>query len=221
MTTSSSHTISYPVFLHLTKCPVLLVGGGLSALQHAIALGEAGARVTVVSPAPHPDMGNVPGVVRLHRRAFRVADLTRVATRPRLAIAADDDVVNARVIRACDKARVWVGVPDRPELGTFLMPSVVRQGDVTFAVASGGLGPLVSRFLASRFGAAFGPEVAAVTKLLATLRPTLKSLPLSARKKVLEDVLGNSSAGAIRSDEAHRLVRAVVDALKKDPDALD
>ena len=45
-----------PVFLRLDSRPVVVVGGGTVALRKVSWLRKAGARVTVVAPALHPEL---------------------------------------------------------------------------------------------------------------------------------------------------------------------
>lgn len=180
----------YPVFLQVAGRSVLVVGGGGVALQKALALGEAGARVTVVAPKVHPDMENVPGVVRVARRKFKPADLGKGAKAPWVVVAAtDDEALNAKVSRLCAARRIWANVVDRPALCSFILPAVVRQGPVVFAVSTGGASPSLAKFLAARVGTAFGPEVGELAKALAELRPKLKEVPLERRKAIVEAAL--------------------------------
>jgi siroheme synthase-like protein len=210
-------TRHYPVFLDLTGRRVLLVGGGKIALQKAIALAEAGARLTVVAPRVHPEMENVPGVVRILRRKFKPADVKGGAAGPPwLAVAAtDDEAANAAVARACAKARVWVNVADRPALCGFILPAVARQGPVTFAVSTGGASPALARFLAGRVGEAFGPQGAALAETLGALRPRLKALGMEARKRLVEGVLARAAAGKFSPEALEAVKQELLDALDR------
>lgn len=184
----------YPAFLQLAGKAVLLVGGGTVALQKAIPLGEAGARLTVVAPEVHPDMENVPGVVRILRRKFKTADLGKGAKAPWLVVAAtSDEKVNAAIAKACEKARLWVNVVDRPVHCSFILPAVVRQGLVTFAVSTGGASPALAKYLAARLGTAFGPETAALAETLGALRGRLKEMPMAPRARLVETALARAA----------------------------
>ena len=208
----------YPAFLRLAGRPVLLVGGGTAALQQAIALGEAGARITVIAPVMHPDMRNVPGVVRRVRRAFQAADLDGLS-RPWLTVAASgDDKTDARVVRAGVRARVWVGLSGRPVPGSFLSPAVVRLGTATFAVSTGGSSPLLSRFLAARLGTVFGPEIGVLARLLGSLRPKLKTLSIPDRKKLIEAVLFQAAERDLRPNDVRRMEKNILDGLNREID---
>lgn len=206
----------YPAFLRLEGRPVLLVGGGAVALQKAISLGEAGARLTVVAPDVHPDMKHVPGVRKILRRPFKASDLKGAGAAPRLVVAAtDDEALNARVARAAERARIWVNVVDRPALCTFIVPAVVRQGQVTFAVSTGGSSPVLARFLAGRIGMAFGPEVAEVARLLGKLRPLLKTVPMALRTRLIEKALSSLSGRGFRPKDVERMEGELMKAVRE------
>jgi precorrin-2 dehydrogenase/sirohydrochlorin ferrochelatase len=209
----------YPAFLDLAGKNVLLVGGGMVALQKAIALGEAGARITAVALQAHPDLRNVPGVVRVFKRASRAADVGRGPKAPWLVVAAtDDEKANAAVAKACAKARVWVNVVDRPALCSFIVPAVARQGLVTFAVSTGGASPALAKFLAGRLGKAFGPEVAALAEALARLRPLLRQVPMEQRKVLLEAALSRAAESGLRPEDVGRMEEELLTSLRGETD---
>ena len=103
----------YPVGLDLTGRPCLVVGGGAVAERKVAGLVEAGARVTVVSPAL------TPALLRLAREA-------PLSWRPReyaagdaagfrlVMVATADGAVNAAVAAECRERGIWVNCADDP-----------------------------------------------------------------------------------------------------------
>ena len=209
-------TRPYPAFLRLYGRPVLVAGGGTAALQRAIALGEAGARITVVGRDMHPDMENVPGVERIIRRPFKASDMTRGpgGRRPRLVVACSDEATNLLTARAAERAGIWAAVPTSPALGSFILPAVAREGATTFAVGAGGGGPILEKFLAGRLASAFGPSVSALVKALRTLSPRLKALPLPVRNRIIEALLDRAALGGFRPRDGTRLSREIQRAMR-------
>lgn len=207
----------YPAFLRLTGKPVLLVGGGKVALQKAIGLGEAGAVITVVAPKIHPEMPNVPGVARLLRRKFKPTDLGKGAKAPpRLVVAAtDDEALHARIHRLCEGRGLWVNVVDRPVFCSYIVPAVVKQGAVTFAVSTGGASPALAKFLAARLGSAFGPEVKALADMLGRMRPALKTIDMDARRGLVEDALARAAEENFSPEALARMEQELLGALPR------
>lgn len=206
----------YPAFLDLEGRNVLVVGGGAVALHKAISLGEAGARITVVAPDTHADMRHVPGVARIVKAKFKAAHLAKGPKAPWLVVAAtDDEKLNAAVAAACAKARVWANVVDRPALCSFIVPAVVHQGLVTFAVSTGGASPALAKFLAGRLGTSFGPEIGALAEVLGALRPRLKELPMEQRKRVVEKALAGAAEGQLSAEAIDRMRTEILSALEE------
>lgn len=139
----------YPAFLDLSGRPVLVAGGGAVAARKARGLRAAGARVTVVAPAIRPGF---PRVARVRRRRFRVADLRGM----RLVFAATDDrFANALIARAALRRGIPVNVVDDPDACSFLVPAVVRRGDLLLAVGTSGASPAIARSLRRALSGAF------------------------------------------------------------------
>ena len=60
-------------------------------------------------------------------------------------VATDDDRVNASVYQEGKSRGVWVNAADDPAHCDFILPSVLRRGDLTVAVSSGGQSPALAR----------------------------------------------------------------------------
>lgn len=175
----------YPALLDLKDRLVLLVGGGRVAARKLASLLEAGARVRLVSPRLCPEARELAGApeVELRERGFLAGDLEGAW----LAISAtDDEALNRSVARAAEAARVFVNVVDVPPLCSFIVPAVVRRGELTLAVSTGGASPAAARRLRQSLQEQFGPEWevylailrAARQKLTALGRPAAENRPL-------------------------------------------
>src|SRR6266446_2248924 len=133
----------YPVFLELKDRPVLVVGGGAVAERKVESLLEAGASVTVVSPEVTPVLKerSAQGKIRLHLRRVAEPDLEGVM----LVISATDEAsIQKEVARWAASRRVLVNTVDQPDLCDFIVPAVVRRGDVTVAISTSGVSPALA-----------------------------------------------------------------------------
>jgi len=109
--------------------------------------------------------------VTLVTRRFRASDVGRQA----LIIAATDDrAVNAAVSAAARRRGIPVNAVDDPPNCTFIVPAVVRQGDLTVAISTGGKSPAVARLVKDRIAALLGDEYAALVQLLGAHRGRMK-----------------------------------------------
>jgi precorrin-2 dehydrogenase len=147
----------FPVFLDLRGRRCVVVGGGEIGERKTRALLDCGARVTVVSPSLTPGLAALAAGGRLTHRArpFLRSDLRGCA----LAVAATGNLRVDRVVAAA--ARRWralVNVVDRPAHCNFIVPSVLRRGELQIAVSTGGRSPAIAREIRRRLERLFGPE---------------------------------------------------------------
>jgi siroheme synthase-like protein len=160
----------YPAMLHVAGRPCLVVGGGTVAAQKVQGLVAAGADVTVVAPAVVPAIESAG--VRIEHREYRDDE----AASYRLVIAATDDpAVNARVYADAERARVWINSADDPAHCSFTLPAVLRRGDLTITVATGGQSPALASWLRDQLASQIGPEYEVLLRLLAERREALRS----------------------------------------------
>lgn len=195
-----------PVFLDLAGKDVLVVGGGPIAQRKIATALQAGARVTVVAPEATARIGRwaADKRVRWMRRRFSDADLKG---RELVYCSTDDEALNARVGNACRGKRIWVNVVDRPALCSFIVPAIVRRGDVVFAISTGGASPALAKFLMKRVRSAFGREVGTLARLLKKERARLLRLPMQQRKRLLGRALNEGLLKQIRSGRTGALKR--------------
>ena len=163
----------YPVSFKIRGIKCVVVGGGGVALRKVKALLECGAHLTVVSPKVSSEVLELAEgkAIRLIHRRYRTADLKNAA----IVIAATDDrKVNRKVAGDAKKVRAWVNVVDDPEPSDFIVPSVVRRGDLTIAISTGGMSPALARKIRTRLEDSFGEEYALLVSLVEEVRSTLR-----------------------------------------------
>lgn len=168
----------YPIFLELKDRRCIVIGGGEVGQRKAEGLLEAGAKVTVVSPQL------TPGLTAL-RDAGRIAHVEREYEEGDLEgfevcmVATDDGAVNARVAREGKERRVWVNASDDPANCDFILPSVIRRGEVVIAASTGGASPALARRLREELEAYLSEDFELLAKLLAEVRGELRALDIS------------------------------------------
>jgi uroporphyrin-III C-methyltransferase / precorrin-2 dehydrogenase / sirohydrochlorin ferrochelatase len=128
----------FPVFLKLAGRRVLVVGAGPVAASKIQGLLSAGADVTVVAPDMHTDIERA-AVTRV-RRPFAPGDLEGAW----LVVAAATPDVNREVARAAEAKSLFVNAVDDPPNATAYLGGIVRRGDVTFAISTGGRAPALA-----------------------------------------------------------------------------
>lgn len=159
----------YPMMVDLTGKRCLVVGGGAVAERKVALLVECGAEVDVVSPKATARLTALAssGRIRLRRRPVRAADLPGAFL---VVVATDDPRVNREVAERVRHAGGLVNVADDPAACSFLVPSVIRRGDLTVAISTGGGSPALARKLRQRLEQTVGPEYEAFVAALRLLR---------------------------------------------------
>ncbi len=166
----------YPIFLELSWKKCVAVGGGKVASRKVARLLEAGADVTVVAPEVSPEIADLASQGRLRwlKREYSpdvLADAFLVFA------ATDSPETNRRVAQDAHDAGALVNVASGSG-GDFLVPSVIRRGDLTIAIGTGGASPEVARRLRLMLEEEIGPEYAQWLEMMAELREELKPLGL-------------------------------------------
>ncbi len=146
----------YPAFLKLAGRRVVLVGGGKVALAKHAALQAAGARVTVVAPAVDPELLQTQDGTTVALREFAPVDLDGAW----FVVAAATAEVNRAVLAAAESRRVFVNAVDDPSAATAYAGGVIRRGEVTLAISTGGTAPALAGLLREGIEALLPPDLA-------------------------------------------------------------
>jgi precorrin-2 dehydrogenase/sirohydrochlorin ferrochelatase len=164
----------YPVFLRVAGRPCLVIGGGHVAEQKVESLLIAGAATTVISPRLTPRLTTlaISRDIVHEERTYASGDLAGFFL---VYAATNDKDAQGRIVAEADAAGVLLNVVDRPELCNFIMPSIMRRGDLTIATSTGGTSPAMARYIRGKLERIFGPEYAVALTLLGRLRESLAS----------------------------------------------
>lgn len=171
----------FPLFVDLQDKPCLIVGGGTVALRKAEKLLPYGPKLTVVAPEFHPGFETLSGVTCL-LRPFADRDVEGQT----LVIAATDDPgQNHAVSTLCRAQSIPVNVVDDKEFCTFLFPCLVRQGDLSVGISTGGASPTAAVWLKQQVEQLVPEGFDAILRWLEEQRPRIKaSLPETERGSV-------------------------------------
>ena len=169
---------TFPIFLQMTGRRCLVIGGGPVAERKIAALLQAGADVTVVSEeiTQTLECWRTGKFINLIARRYRPGDLAGYEL---AFVATDDAQVNAAACAECRQRRVWVNAADDPARCDFILPSILRRGDLTVAVSSNGRSPALARTIREELESYFSGEYEALLDLAAGVRDELKQRAIS------------------------------------------
>ena len=190
----------FPIVLEMTGRRCLVVGGGAVAERKIANLFEAGAEVTVISPEVTEAIlrWSMNHSIQWQARSYRTGDLAGYQL---VFVATDDTGVNDRVYREGKKYGVWVNVADDPAHCDFILPSVLRRGDLTVAVCTGGASPAAARAIREDLEAHLTEDFAQLVQIAAEVRGELKKKSFSAAAGAWNEALKGEFRRLIRAGE--------------------
>ena len=204
----------YPVFLDLRGRRCVIVGGGEIAERKIAGLLECGAVITMVSPQVTPGIlaHTEAGDIRWEAREYADGDLEGAF----LAIAStDDEDVNRAVHEEASREGIVLNVVDRTALCSFIAPAVVRRGEVTVALSTGGASPALARKLRETLEKSEVLEYASLAGVLSSARAEIKRLAVTVHPDRWQECIDGELLALVRggrSDEAlARLLDMLVD----------
>lgn len=180
----------YPITLvNLASACCIVVGGGKVAARKVAALCAAGARPVVISPVlcdvlqRQVEEGEIDAI----QREYQPGDLAGVW----LAIAATDHAAtNEAVWQEAQATGCLVNVVDDPDRCNFHVPAIVRRGDLTLSVSTGGNSPALARRIRKSLEQQFDAAYESYLALLGELRPLVQDKVTSqADRQVLWETL--------------------------------
>lgn len=196
----------YPVCLRLEGRLCAVVGGGAVAERKVQGLLEASADVRVISPALTPALADLAarGVVEHVARPYRAGDVEGAFL---VICATNDQDVNASVARECAARGIPVNVVDEPDLSSFFVPAMVRQGDLVIAVSTGGKSPLTARRIKEELLSLFGPAWAEYLDMVGKEREKIlrEVRDPATRERMLAKLSAPELFAAVRDGDLHRV----------------
>lgn len=195
---------TYAIELRLAGRPVVVVGGGRVATRRVVGLLEAGAAVRVVSPQFTDELTARNDITR----QLCAYDPDCLAGAVLVFACTDDHAVNAAVAADAHRLGLFCNVADDPPASDFHVPAVLRRGELTIGVSTGGAGPTLAAAVRDRVASQIGPEWGILTEELARARDILKQRvgDPDLRRQILETLCTDCSIKllALRDREAWR-----------------
>jgi precorrin-2 dehydrogenase/sirohydrochlorin ferrochelatase len=162
----------YPVNLDVRNRDCLVVGGGSVAERKVKTLLECEARVKVVTTLATRGLQVLAseGRIDLRMRGYEDSDpegnfLVIGAT--------DSEGVNEKIGKDAAERGVLCNIVDRPAACSFVLPAIVRQGDLLIAISTSNKSPALARRIRQTLEKEFGPEYAVLLNLMGAIRQRL------------------------------------------------
>lgn len=164
----------YPIFLNLNNQNVLIVGGGEVAERKVRNLLTYGCHIYIMSLHLTPCLKKLIEEGCITR--ISQDSLNKCIDQVVMVIAATDDAgFNSQIAARAKERRVPVNVVDQPSDCSFIVPSVVRRGDLQIAISTGGKSPALAKKTRKMLEAIFGPEYGVFLEIMGRIRTKLLS----------------------------------------------
>ena len=191
----------YPIFLDLTGRRCIVIGGGAIAERKIEGLLAAGAEITVVSPEISEGVRRLLAQrsIKHVSRKYENGDLSGY----RLAfVATDDPATAAAVFSEARASGIWVNCADVPSCCDFILPAVIRRGELAVAVSSGGASPAATRAIREELESYLTQEFAQLVQTASEVRADLRQRSIHARAESWNEALKGEFRRLLRQGKA-------------------
>jgi siroheme synthase-like protein len=196
----------YPVHLQLEGKQTLVVGGGPVAALKANALLQGGANVRVIATALSDEMKGLAGQFALNTevREFLPSDLDSVWL---VVAATDNPEVHQQVYEEATRRNMLVCIVDDPSRSNFIVPAVLRRGDLLVTVSTSGIAPALAVRLRDFLGEIINGQYGEVLVKLHAVREHLKQEypDFAERRRAWYQLLDSEVLPALRRGEVPSL----------------
>jgi precorrin-2 dehydrogenase/sirohydrochlorin ferrochelatase len=196
----------YPVNLDVRNRECLVVGGGSVGERKVKTLLECGALVTVVTLLATESLQALAsgGSIKFEKREYKPSDMEGKF----LVIGAtDNEAVNEEVSKDAAERGLLCNIADRPVACNFVLPAIVRQGDLLIAISTSNRSPAVARRIRETLEKQFGPEYTVLLTLMGAIRQKLLAQGKSpeAHKKMFERLLDEGLLEKVRENRIREI----------------
>jgi precorrin-2 dehydrogenase/sirohydrochlorin ferrochelatase len=204
----------YPIQLDIRNRPCLVVGGGAVGTRKVSGLLACQARVTVVSRKATDELKDAAakGLITLRIGDYAGSDMEGMFL---VVGATDDEELNRRVSADAERRRILCNIADRPAKCNFILPAVIRRGDLVITVSTSGKSPALAKKLRLALGRQFGEEYAVLLDLLGAIRKRLlaEAHAPEAHKPLFEKIVDSDILELIRDGRMQAVDRLLAEVL--------
>jgi precorrin-2 dehydrogenase/sirohydrochlorin ferrochelatase len=145
----------YPIMLDIRNRPAIVVGGDRVAAEKATALSASGAHVTVMNAEFCSELYEMAArqEITLHQKAYEPGDLAGAFVV--VATATYDPQLAETIWNETQQRGQLVNIVDAPARCSFIVPSILRRGQLTISVSTEGASPSLSKRIRQRLEGLF------------------------------------------------------------------
>lgn len=170
----------FPFFEDIDGKRLVIIGGGKVAKGKYERLRQFTENITVIA-----NESDIDGYVK---KEFEEKDLDNADC---VIAATDNTELNEKIYFLCRQKNIPVNTVDNPDLCTFIFPSLIKRGDLTIGIATGGKSPLISKYIRQEIESILPDNIEGIIDEMSELREKLKNeIPDQAqRSRILKEKL--------------------------------
>jgi siroheme synthase-like protein len=123
--------------------------------------------------------------------------------------ATSDEEVNRKISVWCRERKLPVNAADMQEECSFIFPALIKEGDITVGISTGGSSPALARYLKEQLKNAIPRELGSLAKQLGSCRDMVreKVASLSARRSIFKAMTEEGiRRGSFTIEQAEELI---------------
>ncbi|MFT5938421.1 MAG: uroporphyrin-III C-methyltransferase/precorrin-2 dehydrogenase/sirohydrochlorin ferrochelatase [Paraglaciecola sp.] len=185
----------FPIFIDTSELNCLVVGAGEVAARKVELLLKTQAQITVVAPWACDTLERLAQkqAISLQLRPYHSDDLD---ARQLVFVATDNSEVNKQIHGQAKARNILVNVVDNTPLCQFITPSIVDRSPIIIAISSGGVAPVLLRYLRQKLESLIPQNISLLGKFSERFRSQVKQRfnSVTKRRYFWEDVLDGDIA---------------------------
>lgn len=188
----------YPILIQLKGMKAVVVGGGVVAQRKIETLLAYQADVHIISRELTPKLSAYleERRIKLSGHEFKDSHLDGAFV---VIAATDDPLLNRRVSKEASARGLLVNAVDQPADCNFIVPSILRRGDLLVAVSTSGKSPAFAKKIREGLEGQFGEEYGYFLVLMGRLRDEIleKKLSQEENKEIFHQLVNSPILDAI------------------------
>jgi precorrin-2 dehydrogenase/sirohydrochlorin ferrochelatase len=168
----------YPIFLDLRGMNILVVGGGTVAQRKIETLIANGGKIFIVSKSLTKKLKEMVDSEKINWIGHEFTE--RYLDDVFLVIAATDDKeLNHRISESARKNHLLINAVDQPADCNFIVPAIVKRGDLVIATSTSGKSPAFAKKIRENLENQFGDECSRFLVIMGRVRKEILTLGLT------------------------------------------
>ena len=192
----------YPIFLNLEGETALVFGGGSIAERKIVTLLEYNALIRIVSRKLTDNLKVLVEAKKVQHVGEDFSDkyLNNIFL---VIVATDDRRLNRKISEHARERGLLVNVVDQPSDCNFIVPSIVKRGDLSIAISTSGKSPALAKKIRKELESQFGREYETFLVLMGRLRKEILSMGLSQEEnsRIFHDIVNSNILSSMAKND--------------------